>query len=216
MPQTPEAPHPFDALHGTDTGGPGRGYAIPGFFSNTYANGYLGIAPSALTQAISQLPFDPRDFTFIDLGCGKGRAVMVATQFPFRQIIGVEISPELCATARTNIARNPVWAGRISILEQDASTYTFPETPLLIFLYHPFLPPLLRRVLANLERQLRQTSRETWVIYADNPGYRVLERFTFLREIAVPSYLLSAEDRSAVEDDPTHQSMTVYVADLSR
>jgi SAM-dependent methyltransferase len=214
----PERPDPFDALHGTDTGGfVCSSASVPGFLSSAYANSYHGIAPSALTQALAQLPIQPEKFTFVDLGCGKGRALMVAAQFPFLRLLGVEIAPSLCRIAETNIARTPDWAARISILNRDATTVTLPNTPLVIFLYNPFLPSLLRQVLANLERQLRQRPRESYLLYAENPRYtRVLNRFPFLRELSEVEYPFSQEDCAARPDGATHERVTLYSADLPR
>src|SRR6516225_8353137 len=77
--------------------------------SGLYSTGHLGIPPPALTEAISWLPIAHEAFTFVDIGCGKGRALMVASAFPFRRLVGVEISPELCEIARANTARRPEW-----------------------------------------------------------------------------------------------------------
>ena len=60
-----------------------------------YTTGYAPTMPSALTQALAPLPIQHQDFTFIDIGCGKGRALLIAAQFPFRHLLGVEISTEL-------------------------------------------------------------------------------------------------------------------------
>lgn len=210
-PQVPQTPHPFDLLHGTDTGQAANATADGLSVGAIYANGYLGIAPSALVQALSNLPAKLDELTFIDLGCGKGRALLVASGFPFRRIVGVELVPELCTIARANVASRPEWANRITVIEHDATSVAFPDGPLLLFLYHPFFAPALRRVLANLERQLRRAPRETWVLYADNPRFtKVMRRFPFLREISETSYSLSAEDAAAVRFG--QQQFTLYIA----
>jgi SAM-dependent methyltransferase len=216
--QEPKPPHPFDLLHGTDTGGYISGADLQSVsLSALYISAYIGIAPSVLTQAISALPLKPEDFTFIDLGCGKGRALMVASQFPFRHLLGVEIASDLCTVARANIATNPDWAARISILNEDATTVTYPDGPLLIFMFHPFLAPVLRRVLANLERQLRRSPRETYLLYGRNPRYaKVMDRFPFLREVSETSYPLSAEEAAVDYFNLTHERFTFYSVDLSR
>ena len=220
-PQAPEAPHPFDLRHGTDTTGCYPGAVLPPTsLSALLITGYVGIGPSALTQAIAALPLQPldfKDFSFVDLGCGKGRAVLIAADFPFRSILGVELAPELCRIARANVALKPEWASRISVLEQDAATIAYPEGPLVVFLFHPFFPRILRRVLANLERQLRRSPRETWVLYANNPRYtRVLRRFPFLREVSETRYTLSSEDTAVNYYEIPNERFTLYRADLSR
>jgi SAM-dependent methyltransferase len=214
----PEPPNPFDLLHGTDTGGYVSGADIQAdSLSNLYSTAYLGIAPSAFTQAISALPIQYEKFTFVDLGCGKGRALIVAAQFPFRDLLGVEFAPDLCRIAHANLAINPDWAARISILNQDATDVVYPETPLVIFLFDPFLAPVFRRVLANLERQLHRSPRETYLLYANNPRYtKVLDRFPFLHEISETRYPLSFEDILVDPFHFTHERFTLYSAQLTR
>jgi SAM-dependent methyltransferase len=216
-PEQPEPPHPFDLLHGTDTTGCYPGAVLPPTsLSALLITGYVGIGPSALTQAIAALPLRPQDFNFVDLGCGKGRAVLVAAQFPFRRILGVELDPELCRIARANVALKPDWAARISVLQQDAATIPYPDGPLVIFLFHPFFPRILRRVLANLERQLRPSPRETWLLYANNPRYtRVLRRFPFLREVSETRYTLTPEDAAVNYFEIPYERFTLYSVDLT-
>jgi SAM-dependent methyltransferase len=205
------AVHPFDLEHGTDTG------TVLGRELNTltlsglYTTCHLAITPSALTEAISRLPIAHETFTFVDIGCGKGRALMAACAFPFRRLVGVEISPELCEIARANIARRPEWSVRISVINQDAVQFTFPEGPLLIFLFNPFTGTILRRVLSSLERQLRRAPRETYLLYGDNPRYeKVLQQFPFLRQIAESTHDLSPEEFAATLD--RKESFTLYCA----
>ena len=214
--EQPESPHPFDLLHGTDTTGCYPGAILPPTsLSALLITGYVGIGPSALVQAIAALPLQPGDFNFVDLGCGKGRAVLIAAQFPFRRILGVELDPELCRIARANIARQPDWAARISVLQQDAATVLYPDGPLVVFLFHPFFPRILRRVLANLERQLRRSPRETWLLYANNPRYtRVLRRFPFLREVSESRYTLTPEDAAVNYFEIPYERFTLYSVDL--
>jgi SAM-dependent methyltransferase len=177
---------PFDLAHGTDTGiVPPGAESITNTLSGLFMTFHLPISPSALTEAISRLPIAYEAFTFVDIGCGKGRALMVASAFPFRRLVGVEISPELCEIARANTARHPEWSERISVINQDAVQFNLPDGPLLIFLFRPFLGMILRRVLSGLERQLQRTPREMYLLYADKPrDEKVLQQFSFLRQIA--------------------------------
>jgi SAM-dependent methyltransferase len=216
--EIPKEPHPFDLLHHTDT----SGYISGAYFSAIslsafYSTAYDGIRPSAFIQALSELPVQYEDFTFIDIGCGKGRALLVASQFPFRHLRGVEIAGELCDIARANIATRPDWAARISIVHQDATDVVYPDGPILIYLYNPFLAPVLRRVLKNLERQLRRSPRPTYLLYADNEGFtQVMDSFAFLRQISESDYPFSAEDAVFDPAHGTHERFTLYSADLTR
>src|SRR6185503_12151373 len=65
-----------------------------------------GYAPSAwhvLPRALRYIGVSDHD-TFIDFGCGKGRVVHQAARWPFRRVIGVEVSPELAEIARAGLA----------------------------------------------------------------------------------------------------------------
>jgi SAM-dependent methyltransferase len=213
-----ERPHPFDLLHGTDTGGRISTASLSVVsLSAFYSTLYLGIPPSALIQALSALRIQYEDFAFVDLGCGKGRALLVAAQFPFKHLHGVEIAAELCEIARANVAKDPLWAARISIVNDDATKVIFPDGPLFLYLYNPFLAPVLRRALANLERQLQRSPRPTYLFYADNPRYeRVMNSFAFLTEISTTAYGLSVEDAAANPLNRTEERFTLYSADCTR
>ena len=132
--------------------------------SSIYTTGYSAATPSAFTQALSALPIRYEDFTFVDIGCGKGRALMIAAEFPFQRLLGVEIGPGLCEIARANVATVPGLAARVSIVNEDATSVAYPDGPLLLFLFNPFLAPVLRRVLRNLERQLRHSPRPAYLL----------------------------------------------------
>jgi hypothetical protein len=217
QPAKARMPDPFDVAYGTDTGGYISGAKMQSIsMSGLYTTAYLGIQPSVLYQALSDVPISPEKFTFVDLGCGKGRALLIAAQLPFRHLLGVELVPDLCRIAQTNIATKPDWASRITVLNQDATTFTYPDGPLLVYFFHPFLPKLLRRVLTNLERQLRRSPRETYVLYARNPHYEVLKRFPYLREMWETSFPLSVEEVAADYCEMTEESFTLYSVDLSR
>ena len=199
--------HPFDAAMGVDTSGFIPGEVLEnGSPSDFYTTAYYGISPSSLEEAIRHVPGDPEVMTFVDLGCGKGRALLVAAKFGFREIVGVELSPELCRVAEKNTAGEP----RVRVLEADATEVKYPDGPLLLFLYHPFLAPVLIRVMKNLGKQISQDRREVYVLYA-NPSYpKVMARFQFLTEVWNYMLPLSAEDAAADRHGLTHERFTLY------
>lgn len=89
----------------------------------------------------------PRNWTFVDLGCGKGRALILASEAGFQDLIGVDFSPTLCGAARRNLAKLEIKA---TILCTDATKYRLPELPCVLYLYNPFGPRILEKVLENL------------------------------------------------------------------
>lgn len=98
------------------------------------------------------LPPDPEKpaWTFLDLGCGKGRAVLSAAARPYGRIVGIEFARELAAEAHANVAAAGHAASRVSILQDDAATATLPGGPLIVFLFNPFGPAVLAPLLQRL------------------------------------------------------------------
>lgn len=205
--------HPFDARHAVDTGGYIPGESLSG---DLYATDYYAIAPSALELALDHLAatgIDHRRFTFVDLGCGKGRAMLVASRHSFERIVGVELSGDLCDAAYANIACfEAPWpvVSSFDILNTDATAYAFPEAPLVVFLYHPFLGPVLRRVLRRLEEGVGRQPREVYLLYA-NPTYdEIMAEFPFLEQLWFYKLPLSAEDAAADRHGITHETFALY------
>jgi SAM-dependent methyltransferase len=110
--------------------------------------------PVAHAEALLDVsPLDPRHATFVDLGAGMGRVVLLAARRPFRAVIGVEISPALVEIGRENLAtaRDPARLARdVKIVLADAADYAFPHGDLVVYMYNPFRGPILDRVAENL------------------------------------------------------------------
>jgi SAM-dependent methyltransferase len=106
---------------------------------------------------------------FVDLGSGKGRAVFLAAQYPFRRVIGVELSPELHAVAEQNLRRYDGKLGgtRIELVNGDALAYELPPDVSVVFLFNPFGGELFSGVVANLLRSLDEHPRRLRVIYVN-------------------------------------------------
>ena len=108
-------------------------------------------------------------FTFIDIGAGKGRALLLASEFDFRRIIGVELLPELAEVARNNIRafeRRGMRSG-IEVVCEDATSFVLPAEPAVVFLFNPLPQLSLHTFLENLERSLLQNPRPVYVVYAN-------------------------------------------------
>ncbi len=205
---TPNAPHPFDLAHGVDTSGyiPG-GSLETGCPADLYNTAYYAISPSTLIQALKACPVAPSEYTFLDLGCGKGRALLVAAEFGFAQSLGVEISPELATIAKANTASEP----SIQVLVQNATSVRYPAGPRLIFLYHPFLGPVLRRTISNLLQQTAGGFPSTYLLFA-NPSYdRLLARFPRLVPVWSRIFPLSEEDAAADRHGITEERYALYL-----
>lgn len=160
--------HPFDRANRTDTSGVVGSGALPEHEpARMYAVSYAGCQPSVLRAALALLP-PAGDFTFLDLGCGKGRALLVASERPFKDVVGVELSVPLAKIARSNatrVARAHPQRTAIRVATGDASDFPLPDGDLVIFLYNPFGPELVARVAAQVEAALRVGGRRIFVVY---------------------------------------------------
>jgi SAM-dependent methyltransferase len=172
--------HPFDLKYGTDTGG----YLRPddlrsGQKHDSMNNGYSAVAPSVFREACRRwretLPSSAARvdaYTFVDAGAGKGRALLLAAELPFRKAIGAELNEELAGIAQRNITR---WSRltrtrtNIRILHQDAARFRWPRTPLLVYLNNPFDCALVEQMAARLADLAASRSGLVDVIYV-NPG----------------------------------------------
>lgn len=117
---------------------------------------------------IAAVGIDHVAFAFVDLGCGKGRVALVASEFPFRRVIGIDLSAELVAIAAKNarvIAQRHPARTPIETEVADAARFAFPELPLLVHLYHPFQSNILARVLDHLHASVQAQPRRVVVTY---------------------------------------------------
>ncbi len=189
------ARHPFDVAYGVDTGGLVWGEALErprGDDAAYWATGYYGISPSAFTAAMERLDLEWSRFTFVDVGCGKGRGMLLALRFPFRWVLGVELSPALAGVASRNLEVFAApWRQRSVPAEAvagDAAEFALPDGPLVLFMYHPFAAPVMKRFLAHVLEAVRAEVREVYVLYANpelealvagTPGFEMLWKQLF-------------------------------------
>jgi len=132
----------FDRAHGTNTSGLVSLFRLHiGSSNKKFGVRYQPCDPTVFSAAIEGID---RGRTFIDLGCGKGRVLIMAQEAGFRRIIGVEFSNALAGIARKQCRFAEVITG-------DAAKYVFPKRePLCVFMYNPFAPPVLSEVIAHL------------------------------------------------------------------
>jgi hypothetical protein len=122
-----------------------------------------------MMEALSgQRGFSFSDFTFVDLGSGKGRTLLMASDYPFRRIVGVEILPALNAVAQENLDTYQSESQKCFSMESicgDATEFVLAPELTVLFLFNPFPEAGLRRVVSNLERSLGESPRQIFVLY---------------------------------------------------
>jgi hypothetical protein len=132
--------------------------------------GYDATPPDTVRRSIKPLNINHEDFIFIDLGSGKGRVMLVASEFPFKECIGIEYAPDLHEVAQKNIDIFESDRQRCNVIKSfchDAATFPLPETPLVLFFAHPFGEAVLEKFLQSVQRSLRENPRKVYVIYYD-------------------------------------------------
>jgi predicted RNA methylase len=135
---------------------------------------YQATTDRAFRRVLESVPIDHMNFTFVDFGSGKGKCLLMAADYPFRKIVGVEFSSELVEIARRNVKiyRSPRQKCHdIESLACDAAAFDLPPVPCVLYFYNPFGPDILQRVRDNLERSLKATPRPAYVLYY-NPVHR--------------------------------------------
>jgi len=121
---------------------------------------------ASLMRASAKIDF--RELTFIDIGSGKGRALLMAADYPFRRILGIEVLPALHRVAKENIAKYRSESQRcfaIDCLLGDGCEFAFPPEPTVLYLFNPLPESGLVRMIGNLEHSLREHPRPLFVLY---------------------------------------------------
>ena len=129
---------------------------------------YQPTEPALFHAMMQSLKVDFAEFTFIDLGSGKGRTLLMASDYPFRRILGVELLPELDRIAQHNIQRYRSPGQKCFVIEArsgDAREFEFPAEPTLLYLFNPFSEAGLRKLIARLDVSLRSLPRTVYVLY---------------------------------------------------
>jgi SAM-dependent methyltransferase len=167
-----QAGEDFDRQHGVDTTrNRGTEWAADVKSENwAEGTGYAATPPDTVRRSIQPLVIDHREYVFIDLGSGKGRVMFVASEFPFKECLGVEYAPDLHEVAVRNIAAFRSDKQRCKVIKSychDAATFPLPETPLVLFFAHPFGDAVLDKFLQSVQRSLRKKPRKVYVIYYD-------------------------------------------------
>ncbi len=193
--QTPviEGTHPFDGTAlGLDTAGLIRGSQLAtGHPHDIYNTAYYGTAPSLFRNVLDRWRSTPGTHpveacTFIDLGSGKGRVILLASELPFRQCVGVELNRSLHEIACVNIERWQAAGKAVSPLQPlciDATSYTFPSTPCVVYLFNPFTTVVFERLLTAIATAFANRPNELDLLYVNaeyaallqaHPGFRLL------------------------------------------
>ena len=148
-----------------------------------HGNPYQASRTEVFDALLAAAPMEYERYTFLDLGAGKGRVLVLASEHPFLRIVGVEFSPDLCRIAEQNVSQLGL-SKRIEIIHADARDYTLPSGPLAIYLFNPFDETIMQPLIARLEQSLRETPRPIWVLYANAVEAHLWDKSPLFQRVA--------------------------------
>lgn len=153
----------FDWKHGVDTCG------ITLWQNDTTPHiQYAATHPKIVPEMLVPLDIDYRNYVFIDFGSGKGRVILLASEFPFKRVVGVESSEELHRIAAKNIKCYRAANQRcfdIESVNDDARFYKIPSEPAVLYFFNPFGQEVMSQVLQNIRESLDTHPRDIIIIY---------------------------------------------------
>lgn len=162
----------FDSQHGIDTGGVQRLYDLTVHSPNAaFGINHVAVDPDEFARAMAGLDIDIGAASFVDLGAGKGRALILAAAHDFHTITGVEFARELYEAGQENLTRAAPGLrdpGRLSLELGDAATYVLPEGPLVLYLYNPFGTPVMGPVAERTTASWKANPRPIRIVYVNH------------------------------------------------
>jgi len=147
---------------------------------------YIGSDPTTFKKTLAALPIAYEDFVFIDYGSGKGRALLLASEFPFKFIVGVEFAVELHRVCEANLKSFRSTSSRcldIRPIHQDAATFDPPPGPLVLYFCNPFDRIIFNAVLSRIGDSLRREPRPVWIVYGYAKYRDCLDDAPFLERV---------------------------------
>jgi SAM-dependent methyltransferase len=170
----------FDRRFGTDTSSP-----VFERDQKTAVHFYVPTTASVIYEILKALPLQPDKSVFVDMGSGKGRALLIASEFPFAKIVGIELSKNLHRIAEENVKLYKPASQKCAAFDlkcMDALDYAYGDEPLVLFLFDPFGREILQEAIANLEASLKAKPREVYVVYVYPQFEDVLQKSPLLRK----------------------------------
>jgi SAM-dependent methyltransferase len=166
-----------------------------------FHSAYQPTDPAMFREMMAALPIQFDQFSFVDLGSGKGRTLLLASEYPFQRIVGVEILPKLDRAAQENIRAYKSPTQRcfdIQTVCADAREFELPDEPLVLYLFNPLPEGALRQVIALLEKSLVQFPRPVWIVYHNPLLESAIAASPFLEGVhATPQYAAYRTKRAA-------------------
>lgn len=176
----------FDRQYGTDTATKRQIWELDVSSKNArFGRRYQPSDESEIEAARDFIGQPPDRFTFIDLGSGKGRCLIIAARLGFRSVVGVEFARELSEIAQSNLKK--VGLETVLALHMDATDYVFPPGSMLIYMANPFRAEVMSKVIDNLrQRCVQWPGDDVYVVYQRPECRELLDDAPFLEHLGHP------------------------------
>ena len=112
----------------------------------------------------------PTNQVFVDVGCGKGRMLIAAALYGFERVVGVEISPQLCETARHNLdvfRRHSDAKTEFEVICANVLQFNLNDDEGVFYLYWPFDRSVMIEFVENVRASIERSPRDIWLIVND-------------------------------------------------
>ncbi|HJS54652.1 MAG TPA: class I SAM-dependent methyltransferase, partial [Chitinophagaceae bacterium] len=110
----------------------------------------------------------PEEKSLLDVGCGKGRVMVAAAHYGFKNITGVEFAKELYKAAEKNINKiKPQFPDTsFKIFCHDILNYRLDPDDKVFFLFNPFNKETMEKFSEQVNRSAKEYPRTIYFIYA--------------------------------------------------
>ena len=118
----------------------------------------------------------------IDFGSSQGRALLIASEYNFKKIIGIEFLPDLCIIAKNNFNKYENSTGKklnIKLIEDDVLNYHYNGDENVFYFYNPFDEYIMEKVLKSINISLKKHLRKVKLIYISPMCHKLILKYGF-------------------------------------
>lgn len=125
---------------------------------------YQGAPYAILLKILNAESKFTKNFQFVDIGSGMGRAVFAAEYCGYSNLLGIELNPDLVKLANQNkqLYQLKRKDSHIQFIYENALQYSYEDQNCVYFLFNPFNAVVLKAV---VKRIISVTQRPSFFIY---------------------------------------------------
>ncbi|HET7852778.1 MAG TPA: hypothetical protein VFK91_08535, partial [Methyloceanibacter sp.] len=127
--------------------------------------------------------------SFVDYGAGKGRVMLLASQYPFTQVGGIEFAEELHDNATMNIAQFPrsrMKCRNVECALDDVVNIKPLDEAAVHYFFNPFGPEIFAEVLRGIVASYHARPRRLYVILIDMDAAELMHKTGVFQEVKLP------------------------------